>query len=122
MTEEKGNGIGIETRILSIEKDVGWLKNAFEKQVLNVSDIAELTGFSKGTLYSSKQYLLPLNHVDGVTFWTRAEVIAHLNRPMSEIKKEYDNYVTEHRDELTARGREKSLNNTRRGRKKKSAS
>lgn len=112
---------GIEDRLLSIEQDVRWLKESQEKQILSIGDVARLVGYSKQTLYTSRAYLLPLNHFEGITEWTRSEILTHLNRPIEEIQAEYEKYIEEHMEELTARGREKSKKATSRG-KIKSAS
>lgn len=110
---------GIEERISSIEMDIHWLKNAQEKQILNVSDITRMVGFSRQTLYRSREYLLPLNHLEGVKEWTRSEILEHLSRPLDELKAEYEQYIEEHKEELIARGREKAKKKAKAGKKAK---
>lgn len=117
--EEEIEKKGIEERITSIEEDLRWLVESQQKQVLNMRDLARITGYSRQTLYRSRQYLLPLNHFKGVSEWTRAEIMAHLSRPIDEIKAEYEQYLVEHKDEIVERGRDKAKKKAKTGKRAK---
>ena len=77
--------------------------------ILTVTDISELIGVDRRNLNGSQKYYLPFDRPeyrtkDGVRGWKRRDVLEHLARRDSDIRKSYSKFMLESaRDEYIKR-------------------
>ena len=77
--------------------------------IMTVTDISELIGVDRRNLNGSQKYYLPFDRPeyrtkDGVRGWKRRDVLEHLARRDSDIKKSYEEFQLDSaRDEYSKR-------------------
>ena len=77
--------------------------------ILTVTDISELIGVDRRNLNGSQKYYLPFDRPeyrtkDGVRGWKRRDVLEHLARRDSDIRKSYEEFQLDSaRDEYSKR-------------------
>ena len=77
--------------------------------ILTVTDISELIGVDRRNLNGSQKYYLPFDRPeyrtkDGVRGWKRRDVLEHLARRDSDIRKSYETFQLDSaRDEYSKR-------------------